>query len=872
MKLLKNEKITKKIIILLIILLSFNFIFTNYSQAKVSDVLISPIQTLMLWMGDGVLGMLQKSFMGSEAIIEGFDEFVKRDADDYYEQATDNFNPLDWLVATAYKVYANTGPGRLLLKWLSDTGYTGPVVLVKYSIPAIVSNKIPAFDINFFSPMKTTSGQPKSTATVLHDVVQKWYAVLRNIALIALLSVLVYIGIKIILSSSSEEKAKYKSKIINWVVAMVILFTLQYIMATAIYVVNLITDSISSGMKFSTSSGTGALEGTEFSWNGDGYDAYITEIRTNSEMAETTSEQLGYTIMYIALIVLTIMFSIIYLKRTVYISFLTMISPLIAMTYPIDKEGDGKAQAFGFWIKEYIFNIIMQPIHLLLYYIFVGSAIELASENVIYGLIALGMIIPAEKLVRQMFNIEKAGNDSSLSAGGFFEGALAASAISNLASIGKGSKGGKGSPEALEEGKDQDDNGIRTADPFELDDDDDDDDDDDKDELEEDDDELKLNDNLDDDMELDDHGQAMLDWATNPDNMMDTGMGIGNLSLNQGDSNLNQGDSNFNINEENNANGRMMGDNKGKIDDSDNEKLKLPNKKPIKGYKKVGRGLSAIAKKNYKSVGRGALKIAGGLAKFTLGATGGTIGLAAAVATGNAKNIDNYMLKGIGVGVGAASLAGSVAKGVSKGAKNVKKEAVNITDQYKIGANNLSEKEYQDQVVIPRLKKQNAKSSDVKEKYTREFGDTKLLESSTRDEMYNAGIVDENLIIKALKEKQKNPQISDKELTRDAILASGVKNYKDMESVEKRMIKNLEQKGFYKDLEKKMEKDGKFKDVDKKLDKKFVKINENDKLTEEEKGQMKQDLREKEINKRINKEKVRLIEPELSRIEKLSGI
>ena len=849
MKLLKNEKITQKIIIILIVILNFNFIFSNYSNASVSTVLISPVQTFVLWIGDGALQVLQQTLMGDEAIIEGYDEFVKRDASEFLDEATDSVNLLDWLIAGGYYWYSNTAIGRFFLKNFTDTGYNGPVVLVKYSIPAIVSNKIPAFDVNYFSPIETDENQPQSTASILRGVIQKWYAVLRTIALVALLSVLVYIGIKIIISSSSEEKAKYKTKIVNWVVALVILFTLQYIMATTLYVVNLITNAVSKGITYSQSSES--TNGVKLTYSGDGYDSYISAIRTAAEMSDTAQEQLGYTVMYMALVIIIFMFTFIYFKRTIYIAFLTMAAPLIAVTYPLDKENDGKAQAFGFWLKEYIFNILMQVIHLLIYFVFVGSAVELAEKNVIYGLVSMGMIIPAEKIIRKMFNIEKAGNESALSAGGFFEGALAASALNNLSKLGK-KPGGKANAGGADDDT-RDDNDIRTADPFELEDDNNSD--------------LKLDGNSNDDqMELDDQGRAMMDWVTNPDNMMDTGLGSGNLSFNQGNNNVN-------INGENNANGQMNGaSNIGKIDEFESKGPKLQNKKSIKGYKKFGRGVGAVIKKNYKSVGRGALKLAGlGMGAALGGAIGGTLGLASSVAAG--KLDFNKLAKvtggGMAAGAGAVSLTanGAVALG-----RTIKKTATDVADTYRIGASNMTEREYQDQILIPRIKKQNNRNSEIRDKYKREFGDTKLMSSSTRDEMYKAGIVDESLIIKALKEKQKNPNLSDRELTRDAILSSKVKNYKDIENVEKRIIKNLEQKGVFEGIIERMEKDGKFDNIDKKLEKKYLKVDNDSSLSDNEKMEEKQKLRTKEIQKEVEKEKSKMVQSEVKRIEKLSGI
>lgn len=46
--------------------------------------------------------------------------------------------------------------------------------------------------------------------------------------------------------------------------------------------------------------------------------------------------------------------------------------------------------------------------HLLLYYILITSAFDLAGKNTIYSMVAIGFMIPAEKLLRSLFGFEKA--------------------------------------------------------------------------------------------------------------------------------------------------------------------------------------------------------------------------------------------------------------------------------------------------------------------------------------------------------------------------------------------------------------------------------------------------------------------------------
>ncbi len=80
------------------------------------------------------------------------------------------------------------------------------------------------------------------------------------------------------------------------------------------------------------------------------------------------------------------------------------------------------------WFKEYVFNVLIQPFHLLIYTILVGSAITLAQTSMIYAIVAIYFVIPAEKLLRKFFGFDNAG---TLSAAGSFAGGALFSAMIN---------------------------------------------------------------------------------------------------------------------------------------------------------------------------------------------------------------------------------------------------------------------------------------------------------------------------------------------------------------------------------------------------------------------------------------------------------
>lgn len=315
-----------------------------------------------------------------------------------------------------------------------------------------------------------TEKEYTSTAYQLRTVVANWYIILRNMSLVALLSILVYVGIRIMISSTAADKSKYKQMLIDWVVAICLLFVLHYIMAFANLAVKKIIDVVdSTAIVNNTSSLPDDVKGKEISKEGvvvskgtqlfeitqkkqvdkawkvlveqrakvnninasetEFYDLFqdnktklywptsnFTEqarmmlqyVDEDSDASNYAYASIGYKLIYCILVIYTFIFSFTYIKRTVYMAFLTLIAPLVALTYPIDKMNDGQAQAFNRWIKEYIFNLLIQPLHLILYMVLIGSAYEFAAKNIIYVVVALGFLTPAEKLLRSFFGFEKA--------------------------------------------------------------------------------------------------------------------------------------------------------------------------------------------------------------------------------------------------------------------------------------------------------------------------------------------------------------------------------------------------------------------------------------------------------------------------------
>lgn len=376
---------------------------------------------------------------------------------------------------------------------LPDTFYL-PVYAI--SPEEIFQNKIGLLDVNFFNPnsydnMQTITGQniiQVSTASKLQSTISSWYLTLRNFALVVLLVVLLYIGIRIVTSSAAQDRAKYKEKLFNWIVAMCLLFFMHYIMAFATTIVESISEGINSVSEpiivklpnlgnldyqmevtetnpdtgknetkvqgaqewFATANLINTNNSDEYLWGTNLMGTLRLEMQMDSNLTEDNQllRQLGYVVLFLVMVFYTIAFLVVYIKRLIMLAFLTMIAPLVAMTYPLDKMNDGNAQAFNMWLKEYAFNLLIQPFHLILYTMLVGSALEFAKDNMIYAIVAIGFIFQAEKILRKFFGFDKASTlDTNGSTVG---GMLAMAGINQLKRIGnmgkkKDGKNGGGS-------------------------------------------------------------------------------------------------------------------------------------------------------------------------------------------------------------------------------------------------------------------------------------------------------------------------------------------------------------------------------------------------------------------------------------------
>lgn len=404
-------------------------------KGDAGGVLFGPIAWLLQGIGDVANQMIQRVLTGSwERVFydTGFGTFNDKKVQDV---VTRN-QPIGSLSTVKVVKYFIEG-------WTKSYG----IPEIRITPAEIFAGNVAALDANFFEDDADISnklgGDEFSIVLKLKPVVAKWYVAIRNIAIVGLLSVLLYIGIRIIVSSSAGDKAKYKQLFIDWVVALCLIFFMHYIMSFTMTMSETITDVLAGSetpqqgtikqvnIQLTEKDGNTQYGNIYFSSNFAG----VARIKADYQ---DSALKMGYSILYIILTGYTVYFAFVYLKRLVMLAFFTMIAPLVALTYPIDKVKDGKAQAFNYWFKEYMFYALLQPMHMVLYTVLIGSALDIATTNLLYAIVAFACIVPAEKIVKQMFGI-KGQTESAIS--GFAGGALASQAFNAIKSMGKGKTG-----------------------------------------------------------------------------------------------------------------------------------------------------------------------------------------------------------------------------------------------------------------------------------------------------------------------------------------------------------------------------------------------------------------------------------------------
>jgi len=251
--------------------------------------------------------------------------------------------------------------------------------------------------------------------------VSKYYVIIRNLSIAILLGVLLYIGIRMAISTVASEEAKYKKMLFDWTISLVLVFMLHFIIVGVFYANYQLVNALS---KIAPPTDNDTMEAL-----------FAQALVPGAGMDEL--------IVYGAVTIANLAFAIMYVKRTIVLGFLIIIAPLITITYAIDKIGDGKSQALNTWLREFVFTVIIQPFHCIIYIVFYEAAVKSVANvgdsqdlgKLIFAAASAFFMLKAEGIVKKIFGIQPSGIGDAIGTG-----AMALTAATSIFGKGKGKK------------------------------------------------------------------------------------------------------------------------------------------------------------------------------------------------------------------------------------------------------------------------------------------------------------------------------------------------------------------------------------------------------------------------------------------------
>lgn len=328
-------------------------------------------------------------------------------------------------VATSPKASDNASLiEQLITKLLMFIG-TGIYAIVcwaigeEFSIEKVIFNEYSNTKLGFFSGSEVNAFIENAN---IKEIMNDFFNFFTGITLLVYLIILVYMAIKIMLGSTAEKGSKYKQLIMYWIEGILILFLFPYIMKYSIQLNNSFVSFVGANKDQYLSEFSEQMPSMQSETEGELKDIKNTVDKVETSMKNNDKKDFmstmynramneGWLVLAICWYVMLfqmIGFLIVYFKRVIILIFLIAVFPLVMISYAIDKVGDGKSQAFGNWVKEFMVNVFLQSFHVIAYVLIMSLICNLMgdpSENWLLILIALTFISKGDDILKAIFSL-----------------------------------------------------------------------------------------------------------------------------------------------------------------------------------------------------------------------------------------------------------------------------------------------------------------------------------------------------------------------------------------------------------------------------------------------------------------------------------
>lgn len=288
----------------------------------------------------------------------------------------------------------NTFPAivNVVLSFIVNSGQTDADEVKEFTIQDTVLGEFDLFDINFFNVGDSENGEVNNA---LKESVAVWYNVTRNMAMVIALCVLIYTGMRMAVSTVVADKVKYKQRLVNWIIGFAFIFLMHYIILFSINIANAVLDILPEQEE--------NMEVTIMQGKED-------EDGIRKKLISQKGWNLVFTcILYWMIVYYQVKFFYIYVKRFLLTGFLIILTPIIGVYY-----GMGHTKSYKIWMKELLVNIAIQPLHAIIYLVFITSAAEIAEIAPLLAILFFSSLSRGEKIVKNIFRMRDLTSINSL--------------------------------------------------------------------------------------------------------------------------------------------------------------------------------------------------------------------------------------------------------------------------------------------------------------------------------------------------------------------------------------------------------------------------------------------------------------------------
>lgn len=338
------------------------------------------------------------------------------------EKSQTLFERLEYLLSFCVRNIAN---GLVItmdtaLGWVDENDMSNTI-----SIDKIIFDEYPLTKLNLFTKNLKEGEQQNSFIKTFATNINKWFYNFTLIAVVAYLIILLYMGIRIVISSTAAKKSMYKELFVQWVTGVIILFLFPIVIKYAIKInsefVAMIgetvknmdesqnttdykdpdkTSDLSTDEKVSEESKQ--MELNPFDQNDKGYMAVM------SRRAHTT-KRLSYAMVYLIMAFQLVIIAVMYYKRLFMVAFLIVIFPIVMIAHVLEKVANVKTGgAFSKWTREILITIFVQSIHAVVYSFASATVIAAGDSNNdwILMLVGVSFLFNGESILKKILGYD----------------------------------------------------------------------------------------------------------------------------------------------------------------------------------------------------------------------------------------------------------------------------------------------------------------------------------------------------------------------------------------------------------------------------------------------------------------------------------